>query len=50
MFAAFVDVKHDTAEGSLFYWFVAHSGGDKNAPVVVWSNGGPVSTYTLISV
>jgi carboxypeptidase C (cathepsin A) len=48
MFAGFVDVKHGTAEGSLFYWFVAHSGGDKDAPIVVWSNGGPVSIYMYI--
>lgn len=47
VFAGYVDVKEDEAEGSLFYWFVGHSKGDTNAPIIVWSNGGPGSSAMI---
>ena len=45
IFAGYVDVKEGESEGSLFYWFVGHAKGNKDAPIVVWSNGGPVSVF-----
>jgi hypothetical protein len=40
-------VAHDGAEGTIFYWFVGQYDHDMDAPLVLWSNGGPGSSAMI---
>ena len=46
MYSGFVEVEKET-DSNLFYWFFREENGNRNAPLVLWINGGPGSSSML---
>lgn len=45
MYSGYINV---TSEDYLFYWFFGTADGNEEAPLVIWTNGGPGCTAMVI--